>query len=40
MENEFGTKNEDECMIKILELGTLQETEVSIVLEREAFELE
>ena len=28
LENEFGTKNEDECMIKILEQGTLQETEV------------
>ena len=29
LENEFGTKNEDECIIKILENGTLQETEVS-----------
>lgn len=29
LENEFGTHNEDECMIKILEGGTLQETEVS-----------
>lgn len=28
LENEFGTDNEDECMIKILEGGTLQETEV------------
>ncbi|KAG7006972.1 hypothetical protein G7Y79_00012g033080 [Physcia stellaris] len=27
LENEFGTHNEDECMIKILENGTLQETE-------------
>ncbi|KAL9601804.1 MAG: hypothetical protein Q9219_002294 [cf. Caloplaca sp. 3 TL-2023] len=31
LENEFGTHNEDECMIKILEGGTLQETEVGIV---------
>ena len=29
LENEFGTHNEDECMIKILEGGTIQETEVS-----------
>ena len=29
LENEFGTSNEDECMIKILEGGSLQETEVS-----------
>ena len=29
LENEFGTHNEDECMIKILEGGTLQEVEVS-----------
>jgi len=29
LENEFGTHNEDECMIKILENGDLQETEVS-----------
>ena len=29
LENEFGTNNEDECMIKILENGTIQETEVS-----------
>ena len=28
LENEFGTHNEDECMIKILEGGSLQETEV------------
>ena len=28
LENEFGTSNEDECMIKILEGGSLQETEV------------
>lgn len=28
LENEFGTHNEDECMIKILERGALQETEV------------
>jgi len=27
MENEFGTKNEDEVMIKILERGSVQETE-------------
>lgn len=29
LENEFGSHNEDECMIKILEGGTLQETEVN-----------
>lgn len=29
LENEFGTSNEDECMIKILEKGDLQHTEVS-----------
>ena len=29
LENEFGTSNEDECMIKILETGDLQHTEVS-----------
>ena len=34
LENEFGTHNEDECMIKILENGTLQETEVSMMLQR------
>ncbi|KAL9011643.1 MAG: hypothetical protein Q9173_003521 [Seirophora scorigena] len=28
LDNEFGTHNEDECMMKILEGGTLQETEV------------
>ena len=28
LDNEFGSHNEDECMIKILEGGTLQETEV------------
>lgn len=28
LENEFGTSNEDECMVKILEGGTLQATEV------------
>ncbi|KAK3173727.1 hypothetical protein OEA41_007059 [Lepraria neglecta] len=27
LENEFGTSNEDDCMIKILENGDLQETE-------------
>ena len=32
LDNEFGTSNEDECMIKILEHGTLQETEVRIVI--------
>lgn len=30
LENEFGTSNEDECMMKILENGTLQESEVRI----------
>lgn len=29
LENEFGTHNEDECMMKILEHGDLQEVEVS-----------
>lgn len=29
LENEFGTHNEDECMIKILEGGTVQISEVS-----------
>ena len=29
LENEFGTHNEDECMIKILEGGNVQDTEVS-----------
>ena len=28
LENEFGTHNEDECLTKILEGGTVQETEV------------
>ena len=28
LENEFGTANEDECMIKILENGSVQESEV------------
>lgn len=28
LDNEFGTHNEDECMVKILEGGSLQETEV------------
>ncbi|MCJ1317910.1 hypothetical protein MMC15_003237 [Xylographa vitiligo] len=27
LENEFGTHNEDECMIKILEGGNVQDTE-------------
>ncbi|KAL8868156.1 MAG: hypothetical protein Q9174_005174 [Haloplaca sp. 1 TL-2023] len=27
LDNEFGSHNEDECMIKILEGGALQETE-------------
>ncbi|MCJ1362322.1 hypothetical protein MMC16_001425 [Acarospora aff. strigata] len=27
LENEFGTNNEDECMMKILEQGAVQETE-------------
>ncbi|MCJ1224728.1 hypothetical protein MMC12_001373 [Toensbergia leucococca] len=31
LENEFGTQNEDECMVKILEGGTIQEHEVSLV---------
>lgn len=29
LENEFGTKNEDEAIIKILEQGDLQVVEVS-----------
>ena len=29
LENEFGTSNEDECMIKILEGGSIQASEVS-----------
>ena len=32
LENEFGTSNEDECITKILEKGTLQETEVCLSL--------
>ena len=28
LENEFGTANEDECIIKILESGNMQESEV------------
>jgi len=28
LENEFGTHNEDECLIKILEKGDLQGSEV------------
>lgn len=28
LENEFGTKNEDEVIIQILENGTIQSTEV------------
>ena len=30
LENEFGTSNEDECMVKILEKGDIQETEVGL----------
>jgi hypothetical protein len=29
MENEFGTKNDDEVIVKILEKGNVQETEVN-----------
>lgn len=29
LENEFGTSNEDECVTKILEGGTIQSSEVS-----------
>ena len=29
LENEFGTSNDDECIIKILEKGTVQTTQVS-----------
>lgn len=29
LENEFGSHNEDDCIIKILEGGTMQETEVN-----------
>ena len=28
LDNEFGTHNEDECITKILENGSVQETEV------------
>ena len=28
LENEFGTSNEDECIIKILENGEVQQTQV------------
>ena len=28
LENEFGTSNDDECITKILESGTVQSTEV------------
>jgi ribosome maturation protein Sdo1 len=28
LENEFGTSNEDECIIKILENGEVQKTQV------------
>ena len=28
LENEFGTKNEDDAIIKILEGGSIQQTEV------------
>lgn len=28
LENEFGTSNEDECIIKILESGEVQQTQV------------
>lgn len=30
LENEFGTKNEDEAIVQILEKGDLQEVEVRI----------
>ena len=39
LENEFGTHNEDECMRKILEGGSLQETEVSVLLVPSLYEL-
>lgn len=32
LENEFGTQNEDEVLVKILEGGIVQETEVSFPL--------
>ena len=28
LENEFGTSNDDECIIKILESGEVQQTQV------------
>jgi Shwachman-Bodian-Diamond syndrome (SBDS) protein len=31
LENEFGTSNEDECIVKILEKGSVQTSEVSWV---------
>ena len=31
LENEFGTSNEDECIIKILENGQIQSSEVSLL---------
>lgn len=37
LENEFGTSNEDECMIKILEKGDLQQTEVSLDVQMEMY---
>ena len=30
LDNEFGTSNEDECIKKILEGGTVQTTDVSV----------
>ncbi|MCJ1331983.1 hypothetical protein MMC10_008675 [Thelotrema lepadinum] len=30
LENEFGTHNDDECIIKILEGGSIQETEACL----------
>lgn len=32
LENEFGTSNDDECMVKILEMGEYQATTVSWIL--------
>ena len=37
LESEFGTDNEDEVMIRILEHGDLQETEVSLPFPRPFF---
>lgn len=31
LENEFGTKNEDDVIIKILETGEIQDSEVSVL---------